>query len=115
MISHRLLICCCVLGGGACESRRPDADVAMSASGPALSAAPAHCLTSFRDDVDYFPYKTQLRFAQGFDVTYHRYYKVVSTGSRWQGEPWADTVVLLQCGAPRQRLPQSVAHLPVFS
>jgi iron complex transport system substrate-binding protein len=114
LTGRRSLIAALIAGlGVACDARRDDAE--PSASGPPPATAPGGCLTNFRDDVDYFPHKTQLRFAQGFLVSYHRYYKVVSTASRWQGAPRADTVVLLQCGAPREKLPAHFAHLPVVS
>jgi iron complex transport system substrate-binding protein len=96
----------------ACDTRRPGPEESSSAPGTALSAAPTECLTDFRADVDYFPHKTELHAAQGFAVTYHRFYKVLSTRSRWQGAPWADTVVLLQCGAPRDLLPERLRQLP---
>jgi iron complex transport system substrate-binding protein len=108
----RHLVLALLMGGGiACDAPEPDAEAPASES--ALASQPVECVTDFRDDVDYFPHKTQLRFAQGFDIQYHRFYKVISTGSRWLGAARADTVVLLQCGAPREKLPAAVAHLPV--
>jgi iron complex transport system substrate-binding protein len=101
------------VGGASCDVPAPDAGDFTSASGSAPTSAPVDCITNFRDDVDYFPHKTQLRFAQGFEVRYHQFYKVISTGSRWLGAARADTVVLLQCGAPREKLPATIAHLPV--
>lgn len=98
-----------------CDLRSPGPTHSASASKRALPAAPTQCLAEFRDGVDYFPHKAVPRSAQAFDVTYHRFYKVLSTASRWQGKAWADTVVLLQCGAPREQLPDRLRHLPIVS
>ncbi len=75
----------------------------------ALSAAPAahgqtanptECLTAFDPEVDYFPHKVAPEFASGFEVEYHKHYKVVRVTRPWVGAESSFTYLLVQCGAP---------------
>jgi len=54
----------------------------------------------YSPDVDYFPDKVTMTYAQGFTVEYHKNYKVVTVTRPWRK---ADTIfryVLVQCGTP---------------
>jgi len=57
----------------------------------------ADCVTDFDPDVDYFPDKISVTYAENFSVEYANHYKIVSvTGG--QGDSF--DYVLLQCGTP---------------
>lgn len=58
------------------------------------------CVDSFDPAVDYFPNKVSVSYASGFDVEYHKHYKVVSVSNPWQGAQESFRYILLQCGAP---------------
>ncbi|PJF36926.1 MAG: ABC transporter substrate-binding protein [Candidatus Thermofonsia Clade 1 bacterium] len=64
------------------------------------AANPTECLTAFDPEVDYFPHKVEIAFATGFEVTYHKHYKVVRVTRPWAGAESGFTYVLVQCGAP---------------
>ncbi|NCJ07823.1 ABC transporter substrate-binding protein [Synechococcales cyanobacterium C] len=58
------------------------------------------CVQRFDPEVDYFPDKVKLEEAQGFQVTYHNHYKVVSVQRPWQDATTQFQYVLVQCGTP---------------
>ncbi len=58
------------------------------------------CVPDFDPAVDYFPDKVELQEAQGFTVTYHNHYKVVSVHRPWQDAATQFQYVLVQCGTP---------------
>lgn len=58
------------------------------------------CIDNFDDSVDYFPEKIELTHTDGFAVTYHNSYKVVTIATPWPGAESALEYVLVQCGAP---------------
>jgi iron complex transport system substrate-binding protein len=71
---------------------------ALSARGQEANST--ECLTSFNPDLDYFPQKTEIAFATGFSVEYHKHYKVVRVTRPWAGAESGFTYLLVQCGAP---------------
>lgn len=83
---------------------------------PALRAHP-ECVQNYRADVDYFPHKTRLNHAQGFTVTYHNHYKVVSVNRPWKNAKTPIQYVLVQCGTPIPLgfQPEQIVQIPVRS
>lgn len=77
--------------------------VLLSFSGMPLSAqdAPA-CVADYDPQVDYFPDKVEPEYSQGWQVEYHRNYKVVDVTSPFPGATDADAFryVLVECGTP---------------
>ncbi len=70
------------------------------------------CVDDFDPEIDYFPDKIEVEYAEGFSVEYHNNYKLVSV------QPWPNATedewqqyVLVQCGTPA---PEDLADLPVI-
>lgn len=85
---------------------------------PALWAQgnPQACLTAYDPSVDYFPDKTTVGQAAGFNVEYGLSYKLVEVTQPWAGaEPV--TYLLVQCGAPvpEDVTADAVIEVPVAS
>lgn len=58
------------------------------------------CVKAYSPDVDYFPQKVSLRYAEGFNVEYHKNYKVVTVSRPWRNADTTFRYVLVQCGTP---------------
>lgn len=58
------------------------------------------CVTAYDPDVDYFPDKVEVEFAQGFTVEYFNNYKLVTILTPWQGADETFQYILVQCGTP---------------
>lgn len=58
------------------------------------------CVENFKQNIDYFPDKIQPKFAQGFLVSYHKHYKVVTVKNPWENATENLEYVLVQCGTP---------------
>lgn len=87
------------------------------------------CVEDYDPDVDYFPQKITTSYAQHFEVTYHKHYKVVQTTVRYDAveisadsaafaQALSDVLVLVQCGAPLPPLEgiledAHIVHVPV--
>ncbi len=57
------------------------------------------CVTDYDPEVDYFPNKVEITYAENFSVAYVNHYKVVTVADAFDGaNPF--TYVLVQCGAP---------------
>lgn len=63
-------------------------------------AAATDCEQGYDPQRDYFPDKTNLRYATGFTVEYFKHYKVVTVLTPWPGAKETFRYVLVQCGAP---------------
>lgn len=75
----------------------------LTVSPPPISHSPnisSDCITKFESDRDYFPVKTKIKHAIGFDVSYHRHYKIITVKQPWKNANQAFRYVLVQCGAP---------------
>ena len=59
------------------------------------------CIQSYDANKDYFPYKTNVEFAEGFTLSYYNNYKVLKVLSPWPGAEASETYLLVQCGTPR--------------
>lgn len=62
-------------------------------------------------NLDYFPDKIDLRYAEGFEVEYHNNFKVVTVLNPWRGAGVAFRYVLVQRGTP---VPQDVGDALVI-
>lgn len=58
------------------------------------------CIEAFDPDFDYFPDKIAPDYAEGWSVTYHGHYKVLTLHNPWRGAEETFQYLLLQCGAP---------------
>jgi iron complex transport system substrate-binding protein len=60
------------------------------------------CVAEYDPNVDYFPNKVEVEFADGLQVEYFNNYKVVRATTPWPGATEADVFeyVLVQCGTP---------------
>ncbi|MGC9504008.1 ABC transporter substrate-binding protein [Baaleninema sp.] len=59
-----------------------------------------NCIKNYNPETDYFPDKTDLKYAKGFSVDYHKHYKVVTVKDPWNPEKDKFKYVLFQCGTP---------------
>jgi iron complex transport system substrate-binding protein len=76
------------------------------------------CVSEFRPGVDYFPDKTQPKYARIFDVSYRGNYKIVKLAVERAVASEAkvtDTMVLVQCGTPPPELTGDLAHAAVIT
>lgn len=55
----------------------------------------------FSPEIDYFPQKADLKYANGFSISYHNSYKVVTIETPWPGATESIEYALVQCGAPK--------------
>lgn len=60
----------------------------------------AGCIENYSADVDYFPEKIRVSHAAGFNVTYHKHYKVVTVTQQQGDTLFEKDYVLVQCGTP---------------
>ncbi|OLP19919.1 ABC transporter substrate-binding protein [Leptolyngbya sp. 'hensonii'] len=97
----------CVIALSACIIAPPQ---------PSTNSNP-ECVQEYRADVDYFPNKVRLTDAQGFTVTYHQHYKVVSVNRPWKDAKTQFQYVLVQCGTPIPSgfKPEQIVQIPVRS
>jgi len=58
------------------------------------------CVDNYDSQKDYFPNKLQVEFAQNFEVTYHKNYKLVKVTNPWKNSKKSFEYVLVQCGTP---------------
>jgi iron complex transport system substrate-binding protein len=58
------------------------------------------CVTTYDPNIDYFPDKITVQYAEGFKVEYRNNYKVVTVTSPWQGAENPVRYLLVQCGTP---------------
>jgi cobalamin transport system substrate-binding protein len=99
------------LGGGARNLNRP-----------AFRGVPNHnltgeCVEGFDPSIDYFPDKISPKHARIYSVSYHGHYKVVRLNAPRTSQdenPVADTMALVQCGAPAPSLLGELAGATVI-
>ena len=58
------------------------------------------CVADYDPNRDYFPDKTNLDYAEGFEVEYFNHYKIVSVLNPWRNAEVTFQYVLVQCGTP---------------
>jgi iron complex transport system substrate-binding protein len=75
------------------------------------------CIKNYSPQQDYFPHKTTVKSAQGFKVSYHKNYKVITVSSPWRDAKENFQYVLVQCGtpAPKEYPAAQVISVPVRS
>ena len=77
------------------------AGCALDVPPPMPVAIGEECIQSYDANKDYFPYKTNVEFAEGFTLSYYNNYKVLEVLSPWPGAEASETYLLVQCGTPR--------------
>lgn len=79
------------------------------------SAQHPDCVQAYRAEQDYFPEKVTIQYAQGFEVDYHKHYKVISVKNPWRNAAQTFQYVLVQCGTPTPDGfdPAQVVQVPV--
>ena len=104
-MKYHLLLGILCLGLWGCQPTAPDPDQSTAWEGqtgtPSTNLTEA-CVADYDPEVDYFPDKAEVQYAERFRVSYHGHYKVLRAnvaGSEW-GPDVSDTVVLVQCGTP---------------
>lgn len=99
----------------------PQAQPAAPAPATAAPVAPETnltdgCVENYDPAIDYFPHKTEVTHASGFDVEYHNNYKIVTVTNPWQGAQESFRYVLVQCGTPApDGVEGAVIEVPVAS
>ncbi|WP_414530186.1 ABC transporter substrate-binding protein [Nodularia chucula] len=75
------------------------------------------CSQEYDPNIDYFPVKVTVNYATGFDVEYHKHYKIVTVKNPWRNANTGFQYVLVQCGAPvPENFPETqVITVPVNS
>lgn len=65
------------------------------------------CVHNYNPNIDYFPGKVTINYATGFDVEYHKNYKLVTVKKPWQNAKTGFQYILVQCGTPAPKNFQS--------
>ncbi|EHC12924.1 ABC-type transporter, periplasmic subunit [Fischerella thermalis JSC-11] len=65
------------------------------------------CVHNYNHNIDYFPDKVTINYATGFDVEYHKNYKLVTVKNPWQNAKTGFQYILVQCGTPAPKNFQS--------
>ncbi len=86
-----------VIGLSACNVSSPSQELANYSN---------QCITNFDAQTDYFPQKASIRYAQGFAVSYHKNYKLVTINRPFLSAKSTLRYALVQCGTP---LPKDIA------
>jgi iron complex transport system substrate-binding protein len=75
----------------------------------------AACVKTYDPDRDYFPTKTQIKYAKGFAVEYHKNYKLITILKPWANAKETFSYVLVQCGTPTPKgyKPEQVITVPI--
>ncbi len=75
------------------------------------------CVTNFDAQTDYFPDKASIEYAQGFTVSYHKNYKLVTINRPFQSAETPLRYILVQCGTPvpKDIKPYQIITVPVRS
>jgi iron complex transport system substrate-binding protein len=75
------------------------------------------CVENYDPEIDYFPDKISVDYAQGFEVEYFNNYKVVTILTPWQNAEETFQYVLVQCGtaAPEEYDEAQIVEIPVQS
>ena len=60
----------------------------------------ADCVDTYDPGKDYFPRKTELKYAENFAIEYFNNYKVVTVHTPWPGAVKAVRYLLVRCGTP---------------
>lgn len=68
------------------------------------------CVSNYEKDQDYFPDQVKVQYAEGFQVSYHKHYKVVKVVAPWKKGGETFEYVLVQCGTPT---PKGFEHAQV--
>jgi len=58
------------------------------------------CVSNYNEDIDYFPHKVRVEYAEGFQVSYHKHYKRVKVVAPWKKGGETFEYILVQCGTP---------------
>jgi iron complex transport system substrate-binding protein len=79
--------------------------------------AKAACVETYEPDRDYFPVKTQVQYAKGFAVEYHKNYKKITILNPWNNAKETFSYLLVQCGTPTPKgyKPEQVITVPINS
>jgi iron complex transport system substrate-binding protein len=106
-------VCVAVTACGSVASSAAPAGSGGSATRTVAGNLTAGCVKSYQPGVDYFPDKVTPSAADGFGVSYHDTYKVVTVDQPYQGGKPV-SYVLVQCGTPAPKLPGSLASAEVI-
>jgi iron complex transport system substrate-binding protein len=87
-------------------------DASPTASAAALD--PAGCITDYQADVDYYPVKSEIKYATNFRLSYHDSYQVLTVPQPTEGAA-PQTYVLVKCGAPTPELTGDLAGAQVIT
>jgi len=72
------------------------------------------CITDYQPGVDYFPVKSEIKYATNFSISYHDSYQVLTVPQPTEGGAAAE-YVLVKCGAPSPELTGDLAGAQVVT
>lgn len=107
----------------AVPTQAPAPTLAPTEAAPVIEA-PTQNLTDgcipegqFSPEIDYFPQKADLKYADGFSISYHNSYKVITVKTPWPGATESIEYALVQCGAPKPEgfLDEQMIEVPAKS
>jgi iron complex transport system substrate-binding protein len=88
--------------------------VTGSAAAGAASFDDKGCITDYTEGVDYFPDKSDIKYATNFTIEYEDSYQVLTVKEPTQGGS-AESYVLVRCGAPVPKLTGKLADATVVT
>lgn len=82
---------------------------------PTTSTDTKGCIQTYNPNTDYFPEKITVNYATGFDVEYHKNYKLVTVKNPWRDAKTSFQYILVQCGTPvpKDFQPSQVITVPI--
>lgn len=82
---------------------------------PNTSVDTKGCIQTYNPNTDYFPEKLTVNYATGFDVEYHKNYKLVTVKNPWRNAKTSFQYILVQCGTPvpKDFQPSQVITVPI--
>lgn len=82
---------------------------------PTTSTDTKGCIQTYNPNIDYFPEKITVNYATGFDVEYHKNYKLVTVKNPWRNAKTSFQYILVQCGTPvpKDFQPSQVITVPI--
>jgi iron complex transport system substrate-binding protein len=74
------------------------------------------CIQKYDINRDYFPDKTNIIYAKGFEVEYHNNYKIVTIKNPWKDATTSFKYILVQCGTPTPNdIPEKIKDSQVIT
>lgn len=114
LISRMVKRSAVVLGVGSLMVVTACSGQAATSASPTAGSTADGCVTDYAAGRDYFPDKSEVKYAKNFALTYHGSYQVVTVAQPAPGQP-AEKYVFYRCGTPVPELTGDLAGAQAVS